>query len=616
MAQPTTYLRQYNFENYQAASPSDPLPGDEVDNEFNTVKQTLDEVLANLALIQRDDGELANGVVTRDSLSAEVTIGFEAPTTWVTGTAYSEGDTVFTSSSFYICETDHTSGTFAVDLAASKWVLIADFTGIALDIHGTTEVTIPANADEAIIYDDSVTAQRRITLASLFKVINTLTGETSLAADDRLPFYDTDEGAANSMSLYTLVSYILGLANSFTVAQTVALTAAGTALTLQATDDGVSAVSLVYNRVSASPAANDVLRVETVNGRDSAGNAATYADDQISITSAIDGAEEGLRSIRTLVAGALGPRLRIGAGVYHPSATGGDKGNNTINFGAVYVNDDAVATKAAANEFTAAQTFSTTSTATNVAILQCTNDDGLAGPYLSMRRVSASPEVNDLLAELRFDGRDSGGNTTKYASVSAMIVDPTDASEDGDLRLSAMVAGTSTTIMRLSNGVVVGAPTGSFKGAGTLNAVGVYDDNTLLTCYVFDAALDGAIDDAKWDAKVPDRHHPAVTEPTVNAKGEVTGERTVEPARVETRRHEDMRKFKARLGGPYDPLDIDKYTAHWREKRHLSSLPNEATFDPVAGLPAGAWVQRLVETVEIQAVHIANLHERLKAVGA
>ena len=167
----------------------------------------------------------------------------------------------------------------------------------------------------------------------------------------------------------------------------------------------------------------------------------------------------------------------------------------------------------------------------------------------------------------------------------------------------------------------VGSPTGGDKGAGTLNATAVYDDNTLLTCYPFDAYLDGTIDDAKWDAKVPDRSIPATVELREVDTGEMGKDGSsivrsenveVAPARTEPRRHEDMRKFKARLGTDTDPLDLDKYIKHWREKRHLTSLPNEEKFDPVQGLPAGAWIQRLVETVEIQAIHISQLHERLK----
>jgi hypothetical protein len=78
-----------------------------------------------------------------------------------------------------------------------------------------------------------------------------------------------------------------------------------------------------------------------------------------------------------------------------------------------------------------------------------------------------------------------------------------------------------------------------------------------------------------------------------------------------------MRKFKARIGTAYDPLDIDKYAAHWKAKRHLTSMPNEQKYDSVDGtLTTGEWIQRLLETVEIQAIHIEGLNQRLKALEA
>lgn len=162
-------------------------------------------------------------------------------------------------------------------------------------------------------------------------------------------------------------------------------------------------------------------------------------------------------------------------------------------------------------------------------------------------------------------------------------------------------------------GATIGAPTGASKGAGALNAENVYDDNTLLSCYVFDAALDGAIDAGKWDARVPDRHVPAEIDWRPAADGEGAEAVIRSPARTETRRHEPMRKFAARLGGDYDPLSLDGYARHWKEKRHLTAMPNEATFDAEQGMAAGAWIQRLVETVEIQAVLIEKLNARLKA---
>jgi hypothetical protein len=46
-------------------------------------------------------------------------------------------------------------------------------------------------------------------------------------------------------------------------------------------------------------------------------------------------------------------------------------------------------------------------------------------------------------------------------------------------------------------------------------------------------------------------------------------------------------------------------------------MPNEATFDPETGqLTTGEWIQRLVETAEIQAVLIEKLNERVKVLEA
>jgi len=71
MSQPTGYGRQFDFTNFQTNNPFDPLPGDKVDLEFNAIKLTLEEVLNNLDLIQRDDGRLENRSVGCDQLSNE-----------------------------------------------------------------------------------------------------------------------------------------------------------------------------------------------------------------------------------------------------------------------------------------------------------------------------------------------------------------------------------------------------------------------------------------------------------------------------------------------------------------------------------------------------------------
>ncbi|WP_411816577.1 DUF2793 domain-containing protein [Hyphococcus sp. DH-69] len=162
--------------------------------------------------------------------------------------------------------------------------------------------------------------------------------------------------------------------------------------------------------------------------------------------------------------------------------------------------------------------------------------------------------------------------------------------------------------MRIASdgGVVIGSPTGNSHGVGTINAEAVYDDNVLLSCYVFDQALDGQIDPAKWDALVPDR----IRAPEHDL------ERELSPPEKITRTHEPMRKFKARIGSNYDPLTLDGYARHWKEKRHLTAMPDEAQYDPATGLAAGAWIQRLIETAEIHAVLIEALNQKVKALEA
>lgn len=179
-----------------------------------------------------------------------------------------------------------------------------------------------------------------------------------------------------------------------------------------------------------------------------------------------------------------------------------------------------------------------------------------------------------------------------------------DQATPANQQLRFFVNGGTRLAINGDGGIVAGAPTGGSKGAGTVNAQAVYDDNTLLSCYVFDQALDDAIDMNKWDDKVPDRR---IRE--IDAEGKVIRDETV------PRRHEPLRKFSARAGTAHDPLTLDGYARHWKEKRHLTSMPNEATFDGEQGLPAGEWIQRLVEAVEIQAVLIDQLNSRINALN-
>jgi microcystin-dependent protein len=142
VSQPAPYNRSFSFRNFQAANPTGAIPGSQVDGELNNVKTTLDQTLANLARIQRDDGCLKNASVTFDSLSPSLqTAGLAPALPWVTAFAYTIGASVTHGSAFYRCLAAHTSGVFAADLTATKWVLIIDFSTIALVAASMIAVT-------------------------------------------------------------------------------------------------------------------------------------------------------------------------------------------------------------------------------------------------------------------------------------------------------------------------------------------------------------------------------------------------------------------------------------------------------------------------------------------
>lgn len=125
------YDRITNLQNDQALAPTDPYPAQKLDQEYNAIKITTDDIIQHLDIIQRDDGQLENDSVGLDQLKDEVLIGFNAPKPWESGYDYVVGDTVFQDNAFWFCEVNHTSTIFSNDLALGYWSLIADFTSAA-----------------------------------------------------------------------------------------------------------------------------------------------------------------------------------------------------------------------------------------------------------------------------------------------------------------------------------------------------------------------------------------------------------------------------------------------------------------------------------------------------
>lgn len=97
-------------------------------------------------------------------------------------------------------------------------------------------------------------------------------------------------------------------------------------------------------------------------------------------------------------------------------------------------------------------------------------DDGAAAAAVKLFRDSASPVANDVLFDLQYFGRDDAGNEQQYVGLEAIITDPGNGSEDGNLRLKTAVAGTVANRVHVGAGLWMDGATGGDPGAGKINA--------------------------------------------------------------------------------------------------------------------------------------------------
>ncbi len=202
MAQPSAYNLSYSFVDFQTSNPSTPLPADKLEVEFGNVATSINQLRTNIAQLQADDGSLHVGIVTPQTLSTS-TLALLSATTgtvrgqWLTATAYVAKDVVYQAGGTYICNTPHTSGTFATDLAALKWVLIAGSAGsVALDDLTDVIITTPVSGNilryngtnwiNGLLVDANITAGT-ISFASLASTVANTSVTLAGAADTNFP---------------------------------------------------------------------------------------------------------------------------------------------------------------------------------------------------------------------------------------------------------------------------------------------------------------------------------------------------------------------------------------------------------------------------------------------
>ena len=78
-------------------------------------------------------------------------------------------------------------------------------------------------------------------------------------------------------------------------------------------------------------------------------------------------------------------------------------------------------------------------------------DAGATSMIVDWYRDSASPAASDILAELNFNGRDSGAAKQLYGAIRCTINDPTAASEDSTVDIDTVLAGAATNYIKVGN---------------------------------------------------------------------------------------------------------------------------------------------------------------------
>jgi hypothetical protein len=107
------------------------------------------------------------------------------------------------------------------------------------------------------------------------------------------------------------------------------------------------------------------------------------------------------------------------------------------------------------------------------ALMVDTPNTGTAiGPIAELFRDKASPANNDEIGALRFSGRTSTGVKREYARINARILTTTNGAENSEIRLRPIRGGAILDMLRVSNGVQIGSPSGGYQGDGTLNTQG------------------------------------------------------------------------------------------------------------------------------------------------
>ncbi|TDX21591.1 hypothetical protein DFO67_1351, partial [Modicisalibacter xianhensis] len=154
MAQPVPYQPKADYTNDDGSDLRTNL-----DIDFNDIARCFLEVLTNLALIQRDDGQLANKSVGVEQLKAELIAGFNPPAPFQPYRLYEVSDSFVTDDGkWYIVNTGFTATANPAD-NADDITLVYDFASVRVDTIAAKDAAEAAQAAAELARNQAQTAQ-------------------------------------------------------------------------------------------------------------------------------------------------------------------------------------------------------------------------------------------------------------------------------------------------------------------------------------------------------------------------------------------------------------------------------------------------------------------------
>ena len=339
---------------------------------------------------------------------------------------------------------------------ASISVLTADVTDGTED--GTFRITTKQNGAD----------KQRVSITSAETVLNEQSADIDFRVESdgstHALFVDAGNnrvGIKNSSPATELDVAGTVTADGLTVDGAATITTAGNTaqLVLKSTDDDANVgPRLDLTRDSASPADGDVAGQIRFMADNDAGTETSFGFIRAELDDVSNGSEDGSIDIQTIMAGTNRSRIKISSTetTFNEASQDADfrvesdnkthmffvdAGNNHVNIGASTDRGGLLNIETADNN--------------SQLVLVSTDDDASTGPRMDFLRDSASPADDDIVSQIRFRGKNDASEELAYASFKVVALDVTDGTEDSEFQINTIVAGASSTLLKINSTEIV-----------------------------------------------------------------------------------------------------------------------------------------------------------------